>query len=92
MDSKNLIWLGSFFSLLFITFCVTKHLDDLNPNIISIPHQPQEFSSELAAVDLEDVTQNTVAPNLETPNLETPNLETPNLETPNLETPNLETP
>ena len=37
MDSKNVIWLSSFFALLFITFCVTKHLDELNPNIISLP-------------------------------------------------------
>ena len=36
LDSKNVIWLGSFFSLLFITFCVSKNLDDLNPHITNV--------------------------------------------------------
>ncbi len=36
LDSKNFLWLGSFFSLLFITFCVSTHLDDLNPHFNSI--------------------------------------------------------
>ena len=35
IDSKNFLWLGAFFSLLFITFCVSTHLDDLNPNFIT---------------------------------------------------------
>jgi len=42
MDSKNVIWLSSFFALLFITFCVTKHLDDLNPTIVSLPSVEKE--------------------------------------------------
>ena len=74
MDSKNLIWLSSFFSLLFITFCVTRHLDDLNPQITSIPHERQEVSAELAAVNLEEDTQSFIAQNIETPNIETPNI------------------
>ena len=36
LDSKNVMWLGSFFSLLFITFCVSKNLDDLNPHITNV--------------------------------------------------------
>ncbi len=36
IDSKSMIWLGSFFSLLLIVFCVSKHLDDLNPQIANI--------------------------------------------------------
>ena len=38
-DSKNVMWLGSFFSLLLITYCVSTHLDDLNPNIANIPNK-----------------------------------------------------
>jgi hypothetical protein len=30
------MWLGSFFSLLFITFCVSKNLDELNPHITNV--------------------------------------------------------
>ena len=72
MDSKNLIWLSSFFSLLFITFCVTRHLDDLNPNIVSMPHKSQAIPSELATVHLDNNIQNSFAPKVETPKVETP--------------------
>ncbi len=92
MDSKNFIWLSSFFALLFITFCVTRHLDDLNPHIISMPRESQEINAELAVVILDNDIQNSFVPKLETPKLETPKLETPKLETPKLETPKLETP
>ncbi len=74
MDSKNLIWLSSFFSLLFITFCVTRHLDDLNPKIISMPRESQEINAELDAVNLDNDIQHSFAPKLETPKLETPKL------------------
>ncbi len=82
MDSKNLIWLSSFFSLLFITFCVTRHLDDLNPNIVSMPHKSQAIPSELATVHLDNNIQNSFAPKVETPKVETPKVETPKVETP----------
>ena len=67
MDSKNLIWLSSFFSLLFITFCVTNHLDDLNPHITSIPQQHQELSSELEVVHLNEDRQNFTPKKVEKP-------------------------
>ena len=35
IDSKNFLWLGAFFTLLFITFCVSTHLDELNPKFIT---------------------------------------------------------
>jgi len=41
-DSKNAMWLGSFFSLLLITYCVSTHLDDLNPNIANIPSKESQ--------------------------------------------------
>jgi hypothetical protein len=41
-DSKNAMWLGSFFSLLLITYCVSTHLDDLNPTIANIPSKDSQ--------------------------------------------------
>ena len=52
IDSKNFLWLGSFFGLLFITYCVTIHLDDLNPQISNLQpvyidnNQSQDQNSE----------------------------------------------
>ncbi len=40
LDSKNFLWLGSFITLLFITFCVTRHIDELNPQFQHISSTP----------------------------------------------------
>jgi hypothetical protein len=90
MDSKNVIWLSSFFSLLFITFCVTRHLDDLNPNIVSLPDHNQ--STHITMIDDNTLHNIVTAPKVETPKVETPKVETPKVETPKVETPKVETP
>jgi hypothetical protein len=46
LDSKNTIWLGSFFTLLFITFCVSRHLDDLNPHITNIQNKHDIYMAD----------------------------------------------
>ena len=77
MDSKNVIWLSSFFSLLFITFCVTRHLDDLNPNIVSLPNH-STIKETIAMND--DTPHHIIAPKLETPKLETPKVKVQKVE------------
>ncbi len=56
LDSKNFIWLSSFFTLLFITFCVTRHIDDLNPHIKNIKtHQATKTISTIPSEPNEDI-------------------------------------
>ncbi len=57
LDSKNALWLGSFFSLLLITFCVTRHLDDLNPNFMI--QQPESGVREQALNSTHKASDNT---------------------------------
>ncbi len=57
LDSKNALWLGSFFSLLLITFCVTRHLDDLNPNFMT-----SQIRSEKRTQVSDNTTQNKITP------------------------------
>jgi len=94
MDSKNVIWLSSFFALLFITFCVTRHLDDLNPTILNISTytDTEKMDNELSSINIENDYQNFGVPKIETPKIETPKIETPKIETPKIETPKIETP
>ncbi len=74
MDSKNLIWLSSFFALLFTTFCVTRHLDDLNPNIVNISSQPNAVNAQLDKIDLEDDTHKISVEKVELPKVKTPTI------------------
>ena len=55
MASKNLMWLSSFFALLFITFCVTRHLDDLNPHITNVAYSDTN-NLELPNLSVADTT------------------------------------
>ena len=42
MNSKSVLWLGLLFVLLLSVFCITTHLDDLNPQIENLKTPPQE--------------------------------------------------
>ena len=57
IDSKSMIWLGSFFSLLFITYCVTTHLDELNPNFASSYQNEQDIKKSIDSLNITNDTK-----------------------------------
>ena len=63
MHSKNILWLGVMFVTLLTVFCISKYLNEFNPDIKIIANQPQEIIDnhlELNSIDLkqEDIVIN----------------------------------
>ncbi len=61
MQSKNVLWLGVMFITLLTVFCISKYLNEFNPDIEIIVNKPQEIidnNLELKSIELKlkDIT------------------------------------